>query len=252
VTLAALRRELRALGTPERAAVSAGYFKTGPGQYGEGDRFIGITIPQLRQLVREHAALPLRDVVKLLASSWHEERLAGVLILVRRYEKGDEDERQAIYDLYLQNTSRINNWDLVDASAPHIVGAHLRDRDRAPLYELARSASLWERRIAIIATQHFIRRGDFRDALAIAKLLLRDEHDLIHKAAGWMLREIGDRDRAAEEQFLEAHAARMPRTMLRYAIEKFPVPLRHRYLQMKEAPDERSHGRRPRQGPTRS
>ena len=155
--------------------------------------------------------------------------MAALLILVRRYRK----EPEAVYALYLRNTARINNWDLVDSSAPHIAGAHLETRDRAPLYALARSASLWERRIAVIATQYFIRRGDFADALAIVTILLDDPHDLIHKAAGWMLREIADRDRGAAEEFLKEHAPRMPRTMLRYAIEKFPEPLRRRYLDLK-------------------
>jgi 3-methyladenine DNA glycosylase AlkD len=225
-SLRSLREALRAVASPEQAEVTRGYFKTGKGEYGEGDRFLGIRVPQLRAVVRQHAALPLRDVEKLLRSAWHEERLAALLILVRRYRT----EPDAVYELYLRNTPRINNWDLVDCSAPHIAGAHLATRDRAPLYALARSASLWERRIAIIATQHFIRRGDVADALAIAQILLNDTHDLIHKAAGWMLREIADRDRGAAEAFLKEHAPRMPRTMLRYAIEKFPEPLRRRYL----------------------
>ena len=231
MTLSELRRRLRALADPEAAEVSQRYFKTGPGQYGEGDKFLGIRVGPLRGLVKECDQLPIRDVVKLLQSEWHEERVVGVLILVRRYGRGDEQQRDEIYDLYLASTDRINNWDLVDASAPHIVGAHLRQRDRAPLYALAKSQSLWKRRIAMIATQHYIRRNDFSDALAIAKLLLRDTHDLIHKAAGWMLREIGDRDRRTAETFLEQHAARMPRTMLRYAIEKFPAELRRRYME---------------------
>jgi 3-methyladenine DNA glycosylase AlkD len=229
VTLAALRRALRAVASPEDAAVAQSFFKTGKGQYGDGDRFLGIRVPQLRAVVRAHAALPLADVGKLLDSEWHEERSAALLILVHRYRK----EPDAVYALYLRKLARINSWDLVDCSAPHIVGTHLETRDRAPLYALARSASLWERRIAIIATQHFIRRGDFADALQIAQILLGDDHDLIHKAAGWMLREIANRDRSVAEAFLDEHAPRMPRTMLRYAIEKFPEPLRRRYLDAK-------------------
>ncbi|HET8773564.1 MAG TPA: DNA alkylation repair protein [Thermoanaerobaculia bacterium] len=220
---------MRAAANPDQARVAQSFFKTGPGQYGEGDRFLGIRVPVLRTFVRKYHALPLADVEKLLQSPWHEERLVALLLLVRRYERGGDAERDAVYALYFRRMACINNWDCVDCSAPHIVGAHLSDRDRAPLYALARSASLWERRIAMLATQHFIRRGDFRDALAIAELLLDDPHDLIHKAVGWMLREIGNRDRAAEEKFLRKHASRMPRTMLRYAIEKFPEELRRKY-----------------------
>ena len=230
MTLASLRRELRAAANPEQARVARSFFKTAPGQYGEGDKFLGIRVPVLRGFVRKYQALSFNDIEKLLQSKWHEERAAALLLLVRRYDRGDDAERDAIYALYFRRIAFVNNWDLVDCSAPYIVGAHLRNTDRAPLYELARSSSLWERRIAMIATQHSIRRGDFRDALAIATILLDDEQDLIHKAAGWMLREIGNRDRAAEEKFLRKHASRMPRTMLRYAIEKFPEELRRAYL----------------------
>ena len=226
MTLAALRRDLRAVASAEHAEVARSFFKTGKGQYSEGDRFLGIRVPQLREVVRRHADLPLADVEKLLDSAWHEERLAALLILVRRFRK----EPDAVFALYRRKLARVNNWDLVDSSAPQIVGAYLESRDRAWLYALARSSSLWERRIAMLATQYFIRRGDFADALAIAETLLDDAHDLVHKAAGWMLREIADRDLPAAEKFLKAHAPRMPRTMLRYAIEKFPEPLRRRYL----------------------
>lgn len=227
MTLAALRRDLRAVADPEQAAVSRHFFKTGKGQYSEGDRFLGVRVPQLRAVARRYAGLPFEDLEQLLDSPWHEERLAALVILVQRYPR----QPDAVYAFYFRKIARINNWDLVDTSAPHIVGAHLETRDRAPLYELARSRSVWERRIAIIATQHFIRRGDFRDTLAIARLLLKDEHDLIHKAAGWMLREVANRDRATVEAFLDKYAARMPRTMLRYTIEKFPEPLRQHYLE---------------------
>lgn len=226
MTLAALRRDLRAVADAEHAASARRFFKTGKGQYGEGDRFLGVRVPQLRAVARRHAGLPFEDLEELLDSAWHEERLVALVILVARYRK----QPDAVYDFYWRKMPRVNNWDLVDTSAPHIVGAHLETRDRKPLYDLARSASVWERRIAVVATQHFIRRGDFDDTLAIVKLLLKDEHDLIHKAAGWMLREIANRDRAAAEAFLDKYAARMPRTMLRYAIEKFPEPLRQHYL----------------------
>ena len=228
MTLAALRRDLRAVADPEHATASRRFFKTGKGEYGERDRFLGVRVPELRAVARRYAGLPLQDLEELLDSAWHEERLTALVILVARYRKQPE----AVYELYLRKMPRINNWDLVDVSAPHIVGAHLETRDRKPLYKLARSPSVWERRIAMLATQHFIRRGDFRDALALAKLLLNDEHDLIHKAAGWMLREIANRDRAAAEAFLKKYAAKMPRTMLRYAIEKFPDPLRQHYLDL--------------------
>jgi 3-methyladenine DNA glycosylase AlkD len=216
--LDALKRRLRKLADRDRAKHSLRFFKTGPGQYGEGDRFLGLTVPAMRRLVREFRALPLADAEALLASPWHEERLVALLILVAQYRHAPAE----VYRIYLANTARINNWDLVDASAPHVVGAHLETRSRKTLYRLAKSKSLWERRIAIIATQHFIRRNDFEDTLAIAHILLNDEHDLIHKAAGWMLREVGKRDESVLRAFLNEHAPAMPRTMLRYAIERLP------------------------------
>jgi 3-methyladenine DNA glycosylase AlkD len=233
--LASVRRDIRRLARPERAKANRWFFKTGPGEYGEGDRFLGVTVPQLRAIAREYRNMPLKYVVALLRSPWHEERLIALLIMVRQYVDGDARARRTIHQAYLRNTASINNWDLVDASAAQIVGAHLDAGDRRALRRLACSTSLWERRIAMIATYHYIRQGDFRDALAVAELLLNDEHDLIHKAAGWMLREIGKRDRRVEEAFLERHAARMPRTMLRYAIERLPAGVRRRYLAVKRA-----------------
>jgi 3-methyladenine DNA glycosylase AlkD len=231
--LNSVRRDIRKVARPERARSNKWFFKTGPGQYGAGDRFLGVTVPQLRTLAREYRDMPLKYVVKLLQSPWHEERLLALLILVRQYVDADTRTRRMIHQLYLRNTRSINNWDLVDTSAAQIVGAHLETGNRRALRRLARSKSLWERRIAMIATYHYIKQGDFRDALAVAELLLKDEHDLIHKAAGWMLREIGKRDRRAEERFLKQHAARMPRTMLRYAVEKFPPRVRRKYLAVK-------------------
>jgi len=228
--LSAVRRGVRQVARAERAESNRWFFKTAPGEYGAGDRFLGVTVPQLRVLARTHADVPLKQAVTLLQSPWHEERLLALIILVGRYVRADAGEREAIYKAYLRNTRWINNWDLVDSSAAQIVGAHLETRDRGVLGRLARSKSVWERRIAMIATYHYIRQHDFKDALAVAALLRRDEHDLIHKAVGWMLREIGKRDRPAEERFLRAHAPRMPRTMLRYAIEKFPPPLRRKYM----------------------
>ncbi|HEX2080870.1 MAG TPA: DNA alkylation repair protein [Longimicrobium sp.] len=229
-TAAEVLARLEQLGNPEHARVLQGYFRTGPGEYGEGDRFLGIRLPVLRTLVREHRGMPLEQVAELMRSPWHEARLLAVLLLADAYARGGEQTRDAVYRLYLESTRWINNWDLVDSSAPHVVGAHLETRDRGVLEELARSESLWERRIAILATQHFIRRGDFGTTLRIAELLVHDRHDLIHKAVGWMLREVADRDRGAAEAFLRRHLAGMPRTMLRYAIEKFPPDLRQRYL----------------------
>ena len=228
--LASVRRDIRKVARPARAESNTWFFKTGPGEYGEGDRFLGVTLPQLRALAREYRDMPLKCIVSLLRSPWHEERLLALFILVGQYARADARTRQTIHQLYLRNTRSINNWDLVDSSAAQIVGAHLKTRDRRVLRRLARSTSVWERRIAMIATYHYIRQGDFTDALAIAGLLRRDEHDLIHKAVGWMLREIGKRDRGAEERFLRRHARTMPRTMLRYAIERFPERLRRTYM----------------------
>ncbi|RPI54281.1 MAG: DNA alkylation repair protein [Acidobacteria bacterium] len=225
-----LRRDLRTAASARRAEVNKWFFKTGPGEYGEGDRFLGVTLPHLRRIARDYQTLPSSDVVRLLHSKWHEERLLALFILVRQYAGGDTRTRGVIHRLYLHNTGFINSWDLVDSSAAQIVGAHLENGDRRVLRHLARSTSVWERRIAIIATYHYIRKGEFSDALAIAALLCHDEHDLIHKAVGWMLREIGKRNRDVEERFLRRHAQTMPRTMLRYAVEKFPDRLRRKYL----------------------
>ncbi|HEX6372551.1 MAG TPA: DNA alkylation repair protein [Longimicrobium sp.] len=227
---AQIEARLHGMGDPEHARFVAGYFRTGPGEYGHGDRFLGIRIPALRALVREHRGASLDAVAGLLRSPWHEARLFALLLLVDAYGRGGAETRDAIYRLYMANLERVDNWDLVDSSAPYIVGAHLEAGDRSVLDGLARSEVLWERRIAILATQHFIRRGDFAATLRIAEMLVDDRHDLIHKAVGWMLREVGNRDRAAEEAFLVRHHRTMPRTMLRYAIEKFPPELRRRYL----------------------
>jgi len=227
---AQLRRTLATAGDPEKAAFHLRFFKTGPGEYGEGDRFRGIKVPVLRKLCREYQTLPTSEVVSLFKSPYHEDRLLALIILVRQFERGNDGDKKRIYDLYLANTKYINNWDLVDCSAPNIVGGYLRERSRSPIHRLAKSANLWERRIAALATLHFIRRGEFDDCLRVAETLLNDKEDLIHKAVGWMLREIGSRDVAVEEEFLRQHYKTMPRTMLRYAIEKFPEPKRKQYL----------------------
>jgi len=229
--VARVRRLLRAAADPAQIPVLRRFFKTGPGEYGEGDVFLGVKVPRIRALLGGLDHLALGDIESLLGSPIHEERMLALLLLVRRFERcRDEAGRRAIHDLYLANTSRVNNWDLVDATAPTLVGAHLEGGRRDILYHLARSPSLWERRIAMVATLRFIRAGDLDDAFAIAGMLLDDPEDLLHKAAGWMLREAGKRDRPALERFLGRHRRRMPRTMLRYAIEKFPEPLRRRYL----------------------
>jgi 3-methyladenine DNA glycosylase AlkD len=226
-----IARRVAAMGDPQRAAGMSRYFKTGPGQYGEGDVFVGVTTPQMRALVKEFwRDTPWDAVPELLASRVHEVRSAGLAIWVKRFEKGAEDEREAIYKSYLAHAARINNWDLVDISAPGIVGAHLLERPRDILRKLAMSPLLWERRIAIIATLTFIRKGDFADTLAIAELLQPDREDLIHKATGWMLREVGKKDGAALEAFLTKHAAVLPRTTLRYAIERMDETARQRWL----------------------
>ncbi|MGF1601057.1 MAG: DNA alkylation repair protein [Thermosynechococcaceae cyanobacterium] len=207
------------------------FFKTGKGEYSEGDQFLGIRVPVLREQAKKFEDAPLKEVQKLLESPFHEERLCALLILVRKFAKGTPAEKTRIYTLYLNSTQSINNWDLVDSSAYHIVGPYLEHQDRRPLHELSKSDSLWERRIAIISTFHFIRNYQYDDAISISKQLLNDPEDLIHKAVGWMLREIGNRDMVTEETFLKDHYQQMPRTMLRYAIEKFPEPNRRKYLQ---------------------
>ncbi len=226
----ALQQAIRQLADPAIAAHSQRFFKTGPGEYGEGDCFLGIRVPALRRLVRPHLDTPLAEILTLLHSPWHEERLLALLLMVARFKRGNLQERSALHQGYLDHTDSINNWDLVDCSAPTLVGAYLQDRDREILRDLAVSASLWERRIAMLATWHFIRQGDFTDCFAVSTLLLKDKHDLIHKAVGWMLREVGKKDAAAEERFLQQHYRQMPRTMLRYAIERMPEARRKDYL----------------------
>lgn len=231
-TARALLRELVARQSPARAKLVARYFKTGPGQYGHGDRFLGLTLPQVRQLVRANRELPLAELARLIRSEWHEARAVALLIMVRQHARGTPAERDRLHRLYLRSTKFVNNWDLVDLSAAQLVGAHLPRGRRGLLRRLARSRRMWERRIAIVATLWFIRENQFTDTLAVANLLLDDEEDLIHKATGWMLREVGKRDQARLERFLRVNIRRLPRTALRYAIERFPPRLRKRYLEM--------------------
>ena len=230
INISRLKKELLTLADPKQAKILSGFFKTGPGQYGEGDTFLGIKVPVQRKLARQYRNLTLKDVKKLLASKIHEERLISLMILIEKYERGSVDERGKIIEFYLENTGNINNWDLVDLSASKLLGRHIFEGDSDLLYRLARSRSLWERRMAIIATYHFIKNDHVETTMEIAELLLSDDHDLIHKAVGWMLREAGKRSLAAELQFLDKYATAMPRTMLRYAIEKFPEKLRMKYL----------------------
>ena len=230
---AAIRSELRAVADPEKAKILMRFFKTGPGEYGAGDRFHGIVMPKVRKVVKAHLNASRTDSLALLHSAFHEERMTALLILVEQYNRGDRNQKNAIYALYLAETAWINNWDLVDLTAAHIVGAHLFGRNMSVFATLAHSADLWERRIAMLATHYFIRHGECTEALKIAEMLLHDRHDLIHKAVGWMLREIGKRcSREKECAFLDLHAAVMPRTMLRYAIEHFPEKLRQHYLHL--------------------
>jgi 3-methyladenine DNA glycosylase AlkD len=227
-----VREELQSHADPEKAKIMKRFFKTGPGQYGEGDFFIGVVVPKSRQVAKKFGELPYADVKVLLDSSVHEERLVALLILVQNYSRASSTEKESIVTFYLGNIGKINNWDLVDLSAPNILGPHLLHADRGLLFRLAKSDNVWERRMAIVATLHFIRNGDFTDTLKLAKILLKDRNDLIHKAAGWMLREVGKRNLAAAEVFVGRHYRVMPRTMLRYAIERFPVRKKRRYMKV--------------------
>ncbi len=221
---------LKNLADKETAAHSQRYFKTGEGEYGHGDVFLGIRVPVVRKTVKQFPALTLTEIRKLLKSNYHEVRLFALLLLGHQFSRGDVATQARIYNLYLKQTRYINNWDLVDTTAPHIVGAWLLDNDRAVLYTLAKSKQLWERRIAIMATYWFIKHDQFNDTFKIASILINDPEDLIHKAVGWMLREVGNRNQRKEEDFLKKHYKQMPRTMLRYAIEKFSQTRRQAWL----------------------
>jgi 3-methyladenine DNA glycosylase AlkD len=230
MTAQEIQRRLRQFASREKAKVLQGFFKTGPGEYGEGDFFLGVVVPDIRRVAKEFQNAPLGEITTMLASDVHEERLLALLMLVQAYARGDDSLKKQIYSLYLKNTTYINNWDLVDLSAPNIVGAYLLDKSRKPLYAFAKSRDVWKRRIAILATFQFIKQNDFDDTLGISKILLTDDHDLLHKAVGWMLREVGKRSLPVEEKFLRRHYKNMPRTMLRYAIERFPEGKRQKYL----------------------
>ncbi|MFH1174388.1 MAG: DNA alkylation repair protein [archaeon] len=223
--------DLRKHASKEKAKLLSGFFKTGKGEYGEGDVFLGVMVPQSREVAKKHANLSLNEIKKLLHDKIHEVRLVGVLILVHKFAHADEKERKRFFDFYVHNSQKINNWDLVDLSAHRIIGAYLLDKDRALLYQLAQSESLWQRRISIISTFAFINKNDYTDALALAEKLMHDKHDLIHKAVGWVLREIGKKDEPTLRRFLDKHAMHMPRTMLRYSLEKLDQKTKERYMQ---------------------
>jgi len=226
-----LEKALRKLGNPAKAAFLQRFFKTGPGEYAEGDTLLGITVPVIREVAKRFVDLPYAEVVRSLRSRWHEQRLAALYLLRWQFERGTAREQKRIFDLYIRSSRYINNWDLVDASATYIMGPYLLERPRAVLHKMVRSKNLWERRMAVLATFYFIRQGEFTETLKLAEKLLNDDHDLMHKPVGWMLREIGKRDRKVEEKFLEKFAKRMPRTMLRYAIEHFPPVARKKFMQ---------------------
>ena len=225
-----MKKELKAKADPKKAKVLQKFFKTGIGEYGQGDVFLGVAVPLTRKIAKKYHILKLADVAKLLRSKIHEERLAALLMMVDRFQAGKEKEKEKIYKTYLKSAKYINNWDLVDLSADKIVGDYLFEKPKGILYKLAKSKSVWQKRIAIMATFNFIKKNKFEDTLKIAKILLRDKHDLIHKAVGWMLREVGKRDFKAEEEFLDKYHKKMARTTLRYAIEKFPKKKRKEYL----------------------
>ena len=240
LTLANLQRSLKSKANPKRAKLSKRYFKTGPGEYGEGDVFLGISSSVMRPIAKKYKDLKIREIGKLLKSKIHEERQTALFVLVEQFHsamlkhntmlKHSTLVRHKIFNFYLKNTKYINNWDLVDGSAPKIIGEYLLDKNRKILYRLAKSKNLWERRIAILATYAFIRKNKFEEILKIAEMLLNDKHDLIHKAVGWMLREVGKRSPKTLEKFLKKHASKMPRVMLRYAIERFSEGKRRGYL----------------------
>ncbi|PIN84950.1 MAG: DNA alkylation repair protein [Candidatus Diapherotrites archaeon CG11_big_fil_rev_8_21_14_0_20_37_9] len=226
-----LTSELKKHASKEKAPFYQRFFKTGKGEYGEGDIFLGLTVPETRSIAKKFLGLTLPQIKKHISSKYHEERLGSLLILVEKFKKANEKERKEIFDFYLANTKHINNWDLVDLSAPKIVGAYLLDKPRKILYSLAKSNDLWEKRISVLGTFIFTRESDFDDCIAISEIHLKDKHDLMHKAVGWMLREIGKKDKEVLEKFLAKHSKEMPRTMLRYSIEKFPENERKKWLE---------------------
>lgn len=228
--LESLKKDIKKAANKKRARVLQKFFKTGKGEYAEGDMFLGITVPKTRKIAKRYINLDILSIDSLLNSKIHEERLLALLILVENYKKSNDERRYQILDFYLKNTKQINNWDLVDLTADKILGDYLNDKPKDLLYNLAQSSNLWERRIAIISTFCFIKNNQFDETLKIAEILLKDKHDLIQKAVGWMLREIGKRDEKTLKYFIKINYKNMPRTTLRYAIEKFPEEERQKYL----------------------
>ncbi len=225
-----VKAELGSMDKPGKREIFQRFFKTGKGEYGEGDVFIGLSVPEQRAVAKKYMDIGMDDVEKLLKSKTHEHRLVALLMLIEKFRNSDNRGKKRIYDFYLDNTMHVNNWDLVDMSAARIVGEYLMDKDRKVLYKLAKSDSIWERRISIISTHIFIKNNDFGDTLKLSEILLNDRHDLIHKAVGWMLREVGKRNQKAEEKFLMKYHKEMPRTMLRYSIERFSDEKRKFYM----------------------
>lgn len=235
LTAQELRKKLSRFADKEKAKFLIGFFKTGAGQYAEGDKFLGVMVPKIRSVAKAYRDMTFAELQKLMDSSYNEERLASLLVLVSRFQNADSDAvKKQIFNFYKKNLKRVNNWNLVDASASSIFGSYLSEKKRDLLYKLAKSKNIWERRVAIISTFHFIRLNDFVDALRISEILMEDKEDLIHKAVGWMLREIGKRDERVLINFLEKHAAAMPRTALRYALEKLPGPVRKKYMEYRK------------------
>lgn len=231
MTYKTVQKELRKYASKKRAETSAWFFKTGKGQYGEGDKFIGVSNPDARKVATAHKDLDFKEVKALLDSKVHEDRFVGAEILVAKYERGDSKEKKKVFDFYLKNRGRINNWDLVDTSASYIVGDFLLDKDRSILYKLIKSKSLWDRRIAVVGAHAFIKQKDFKDIFAFTEMLLGEKEDLMHKALGWMLREVGKKDERALTSFLDIHAKALPRTTLRYAIERLAAVQKKRYME---------------------
>lgn len=227
--LSQLKQDLNKLEHKEKAKILQRFFKTNKGEYGEGDIFLGIKVPEQRKIANKYD-LNLKQIQELLSSKIHEYRLTALFTLIQKYKKANQTEKQEIFNFYLKNTNNINNWDLVDLSAPKILGDYLLNKERTTIYQLAKSNNLWENRISILSTYQFIKNNQFEDTLNISKILLTNKHDLIHKAVGWMLREIGKKDLQILEQFLKQHHKQMPRTMLRYSIEKFSKAKRKVYL----------------------
>lgn len=230
-----VKTELKKVSSKKRKETNEWFFKTGKGEYGEGDKFMGVSMPDLRKVAKSFLDLPFEEISKLLESKIHEHRLAGLVVLVENFKKADEKNKKKIFNFYRKNLKHINNWDLVDISCPYIIGGYLLDKEgeRKQLYTWAKSKDLWKNRVAIVSTWYFIRNNDLKDVYLLSEILLNHEHDLIHKAVGWMLREAGKKDEAKLKKFLDKHTTKMPRTMLRYSLEKFSKKDKKYYMDLK-------------------